>query len=436
MDYSKLTFDNDDKFKRKQFVMNIMNLVDNWNIAKKESDSLVMALDSPWGSGKSYLLNMWRNWLLSEDNKDKNYYVSYYNAWENDDCDNAFIPLVYKLQQMDVHETSIEIKESLIEKGKEFAKACGVALIKDTIKKMIGEETADILSQSFDATLNESAEKFFDEYKKFMKVKEDFTKALSDLIPVDGKLIVFVDELDRCRPPFAIETLEIVKHYFNTQNIVFIFAVDLEQLAHSIKTMYGEGMDSPGYLRRFFDINISIPKVKLEKYIQHISNKYNIENIGIPEETFSRMDIIYNKLSLSLRDIDKITYNYSIFLLFYLKTINNYIEKRKQFITDVLEVYLFFMILKYKYPETYNMIIRGEYKVYDTIDSTKAKLLDNKFLVSDNIGSMLRGIDQGKAHLETPTYIDKYARLQLKSGKISFAEYIEQTLEIFNNNIL
>jgi predicted KAP-like P-loop ATPase len=62
-----------------------------------------------------------------------------------------------------------------------------------------------------------------------------------------------VDELDRCRPTYAIQTLELVKHLFNVPGLIFIFALDIEQLSHSVQTVYGQNMDAQGYLCRFFD---------------------------------------------------------------------------------------------------------------------------------------------------------------------------------------
>ena len=60
---------------------------------------------------------MWKNWLLSEENADKNYCITYYNAWENDDNDNAFIPLVYKLQDLESYRED-DISENLKEISK------------------------------------------------------------------------------------------------------------------------------------------------------------------------------------------------------------------------------------------------------------------------------------------------------------------------------
>lgn len=76
---------------------------------------------------------------------------------------------------------------------------------------------------------------------------EDLQNHYNVNIPV----VVLVDELDRCRPSYAIEMLEVIKHFFTTKNFVFIVATDTSQLTHSINAVYGANFDSSQYLKRF-----------------------------------------------------------------------------------------------------------------------------------------------------------------------------------------
>ncbi|QDE47832.1 hypothetical protein EIN43_17235 [Enterobacter hormaechei] len=62
---------------------------------------------------------------------------------------------------------------------------------------------------------------------------------------------IFIDELDRCRPNYAIDMLETIKHLFDINNVVFVIATDKEQLSHSICSVYGSGFDATRYLDRF-----------------------------------------------------------------------------------------------------------------------------------------------------------------------------------------
>ena len=85
------------------------------------------------------------------------------------------------------------------------------------------------------------------------------------------KLVIFIDELDRCKPSYALEMLERIKHYFDDDRIIFIVSVNKEQLTHTISNYYGNGFDSTGYLNKFFDINAYVPPVESKK-----KNSYSI----------------------------------------------------------------------------------------------------------------------------------------------------------------
>jgi len=79
-------------------------------------------------------------------------------------------------------------------------------------------------------------------------------------------LVFFVDELDRCRPSYAIEFLEMAKHLFSVQGTVFVLAINAAQLANAIRALYGEKFDAERYLRRFVDVQLDLPVPEIRKY--------------------------------------------------------------------------------------------------------------------------------------------------------------------------
>ena len=83
----------------------------------------------------------------------------------------------------------------------------------------------------------------------------------------DRSLIVVIDELDRCRPSYATELLEIAKHLFAVDHMVFVLAVNRTELTHSIRALYGGGFDAEGYLRRFFDLDFRLPDPERDAFI-------------------------------------------------------------------------------------------------------------------------------------------------------------------------
>lgn len=93
-------------------------------------------------------------------------------------------------------------------------------------------------------------------------------------------MIVIVDELDRCRPTYAVELLEIVKHLFNVPGIVFVLGVDRGQLASSAAKVFGTGVDADGYLRRFIDLECALPEPDLSLYCSNNAARIIQETAG------------------------------------------------------------------------------------------------------------------------------------------------------------
>lgn len=143
------------------------------------------------------------------------------------------------------------------------------------------------------------------------------TKLAKELSDSDEKkpLIIFVDELDRCRPTFAIEVLERIKHFFVTPNIIFVLAIDKMQLIESIRTVYGSNLNSLGYLKRFIDIEFSLPIPNTKKYAKVLISEYGIDkHLNDTSVDLNRNDanhIITNIIELidyfdcTLREVEK-----------------------------------------------------------------------------------------------------------------------------------
>ena len=91
-------------------------------------------------------------------------------------------------------------------------------------------------------------------------------------------LIIIIDELDRCRPSYAVELLEVAKHIFAVDHIVFVLAVNRSQLSHSVKALYGNDFDAYGYLKRFFDVDFRLPDPSREKFIDKLLCDIQIES--------------------------------------------------------------------------------------------------------------------------------------------------------------
>lgn len=231
-------------------------------------EPLVLSINASWGEGKTTFLSMWRQILV---NKGVN--TLYFNAWENDFSEDAFVSLIGELE-LGIEQLSPQLPDKSIEQLSKVKKIAA-ALIRRSIPTAVKLATAGLvdLDDLSEETLANFSEKLADEqvkrYEDSKKSVVVFKQALSGLAASLSTqenplpLVILIDELDRCRPPYAIKILEAVKHFFSVPNVVFVLAIDRKQLGYSISSMYGAGMDVSGYLRRFIDIDYNLPRAQM-----------------------------------------------------------------------------------------------------------------------------------------------------------------------------
>lgn len=115
----------------------------------------------------------------------------------------------------------------------------------------------------------------FTMFKRRKEALQRLKKALWSLFAGEmHPVFVIVDELDRCRPDFAIQYLETIKHVFDIERLAFVLAVDVQQLEHSAKAMFGDKLNFPEYYRKFAHRNIHLPRPN-EAGIQTLVTKYS-----------------------------------------------------------------------------------------------------------------------------------------------------------------
>jgi hypothetical protein len=120
----------------------------------------------------------------------------------------------------------------------------------------------------------------------------------------NGKPLIFIiDELDRCRPDYAVSILEQIKHFFSVPNIVFVLSIDKQQLGNAIKGVYGsENINAEEYLRRFIDIEYSIPEPEQDIFSKYLYSYFDFDSFfNSPKRT------AHNELRGDKKDFQIIT---------------------------------------------------------------------------------------------------------------------------------
>lgn len=408
-----ISFECNDKLSRKKDALNMMNIVEVMEEREKSYKAFSIALNGTWGSGKTYLVLMWKNWLEFENQYNSK--TIYFNAWEYDDCESPILPLLYNIISLSENDSD----HKFIEQAKFFLKTCGIATIKLGVEKFFGEkvEIADILNEGIDKLADEQIKTIFDEYKQYYNRREIMREKLTELIPIHGKLWIFVDELDRCRPDFAVKTMEIIKHFFDIANVVFVFSVDLEQLSKTIQKVYGIGIDTDAYLRKFFDFIYNLTTPDLAKYV---SEKNNINSI-MSKKTLNYLINLFRQFNFSLRDVD-VTLNH---VIYFIDRYQDLIDKTKNR-ECALQIYLYFIAIKDKFNNEYKKIIHGMFSI-ENREKNKWNTINNKFLINNMIKELLIGISEGKADLKTPDLLEKYNLFPISDDKI-FSKHLEKIL--------
>ena len=138
------------------------------------------------------------------------------------------------------------------------------------------------------------------ELKAQREVHDLVSELLDSLLYEQGnRLLIIIDELDRCKPEYSVRLLERIKHYFANERITYVFAVNIEELQHTVRSFYGEGFDACRYLDRFFDYRIALPPANTTRYYQQLG----LENGSWVYESVCRAVIDY--CDFGIREIDK-----------------------------------------------------------------------------------------------------------------------------------
>lgn len=238
-------------------------------------ESLVISLDARFGSGKSTFLKMWRNRLAAIEEDGKKPLVISVNAWDDDYCGDPLVSLISALIDA-FGENSQEAKPL-----KDAAKDVGwflAGLGNQVVNKFTGIDVvaAGDLAEKKKAANHENQEiptSFFDLYSSKRMALQALKTAIRAAVEKESDVLIMVDELDRCRPDYAISYLETIKHVFDVRGMTFVLAVDRRQLECSAKTAFGAGLDFPEYFRKFVQREVPLPQPK-EKNYSRMASEY------------------------------------------------------------------------------------------------------------------------------------------------------------------
>lgn len=323
-----------------------------------------IAIDNDWGTGKTFFVKQVKMILDAYNEHSYDYELSnleriknvidiknidlhlavYYNAWENDNQKSPLLSLIYeiiKVAKIDTNKTDISInKEKIIKDG-----------LSAIVRHFSGIDIKELLK-----CVETEAKDIFKEIKGQKSTKEQVDNILNNLLLEHGeRLVIFIDELDRCRPTFAVELLEQIKHYFDNDKITFVFSTNIKQLQYTIKKYYGEAFEAKRYLDKFFDLTISLNEINVIEYFNFVN-----ENSRGDMYDYVCKEIV-KEYNFTLRDVIKFVQINKICIENLRKTKNEYLYFDEKNIRYVLTYVLPIVIgLKIKRYDQYEDFITGK----------------------------------------------------------------------------
>jgi hypothetical protein len=298
----------DDKFGRRQEAENIIAYLESVTSRPKlrvDHAGHVLAIDAGYGQGKTFFLKRLKTQLSI------NHPVAYVDAWADDLQNEPLVAIMATLQDALAPYKSEEVQAKLLKLNSTAAKVSkiiatgllkkGVSLFitegatnlltnelagdssvidKDAISDTVSETVADLAALSIpESEFRKKIGVYREGVKAVIEMRRSLEAVVASLPSAKTKLpiIIIIDELDRCRPSYAVKLMEEVKHLFDASGVVFILGTHHRQLAHSVSGLYGRGFDGEAYLRRFFDRQYFLEVPKLHDLVRHTAETLNLD---------------------------------------------------------------------------------------------------------------------------------------------------------------
>ncbi|MBR9971884.1 KAP family P-loop NTPase fold protein [Magnetospirillum sulfuroxidans] len=294
-------FDQADLFQRQEFGDRLTRLI------HALEHPAVLLLDAPWGAGKTTFVKMWEGSLRQQKIP-----AIHFDAFASDYMADPFTALAGEVLDLaKQHQSDASKVDEFRQKAWAVTKVLarhglriGVKVATQGLVDIGGSDDAkagekaivDGVTDAADALLLKRLENHAEERASFAAFRETLAELTTTLAPADQPegerrppLVFVIDELDRCRPTFALSLLETVKHFFDVDGVVFLLVTNLAQLEKSVEFAYGAGIDARGYLEKFFHVRAVMPtkptqvETDASTYVRHLAQSMSLKNPHLSE---------------------------------------------------------------------------------------------------------------------------------------------------------
>jgi len=310
------TFATHDEFNRKPIAENIIKLLTS------PIDLSPMVIDGGWGTGKTEFCQKLIR-LMQQQHPD--YQPVYIDAFRSDHSGEPLLALLAEIIKTCVPEdTDGQPSEKRKNITRKVARAVGFVMktvakaavghvlkqdiedLEEGMSQIINDEqeaknaaatvvgvATTLASHSIDATIDATVEALLKEQIEAEKNLETLKSCMKELA-ADKPIILFIDELDRCRPDYAVDMLEVIKHVFDVENVKVVLVTNTKQLRAAINHRYGMEVDAQKYLDKFLKYSFALP----EKVVTQFEHERNFVSIHYCQKLIGSN----NELSLLIRN--------------------------------------------------------------------------------------------------------------------------------------
>ena len=230
-----------DRLNRKESVESLCSIIQN------AQQPLVVSVEGAYGTGKSAYLRM-----CAAHMERLGALTVEFNAWQQGHTGRPLIDLVAALStQLAGRGTWDRVKDAA---------------------KHAGWRTAGYLTRGIVAPIDADTPAVFEEWIDIDSGIAEFKASLHEQVEATNKkLVIFVDELDRCEPTYALDLLNKARHLFDVEGVAIVFGVNRGELGHAVETLYGPECDVDGYLRRFVDLSMQLRQPTTDEWVDYIT---------------------------------------------------------------------------------------------------------------------------------------------------------------------
>ncbi|ASC56514.1 KAP family P-loop NTPase fold protein [Vibrio vulnificus] len=403
-----------------------------------QKKNYVLNLNSEWGSGKTYFLKRWYHALKPH------YPVVYVDAWKQDYSDDPLMTVIssmikqlreqagkkaddpkFKVPRKAIGLLKAALPSAAGALAKRYLGIDPVSIMEAAAEGDVGEKITDAEGKEIDmgTAASKAVQYLLDEHdaksEAITSLKTSVTQwidAVNGAQKVSYPAFIFIDELDRCRPSYAVEMLETIKHIFDIPGVVFVVGTDTEQLQHTVRAIYGDGFDAMTYLGRFFNSRCTLKKPSFKDLqethcdMHKLTNDYfKKQGIHVYPTTLDAIEELGEEIEISFRNLTKVFEAFNLQARQVIQITNRLISIIDNLNSGVLVdvIFLTFLLcLKEKKPNVYDEILKHPSYLINLTNTTDTYkfITQESQLSKTNIYMKIDPVAQIKFFLENETH--------------------------------